>query len=169
MRRSSAELYTFFVTLVISSQPLIAGLKETLKHRNRSIGYLLGNDFDSTEFGVSAWVIKGLKILSALTFIRDGEGGIDVPFSTPWTDVDEEGNFLYTVERGYPEPFPTGVVQEITEFKFSAERSFSSKFIVTFDYEHIAIDNSGHVVGISKGDDKFFLRMWYDFKYSLNL
>jgi len=103
MGRCSAKLYTFFVTLVVSSQPLIAGLKETLKHRNRSIGYLLGNDFDSTEFGVSAWVIKGLKISSALTFIRDGEGGIDVSFSTPWTDVDEEGNFLYTVERGYAE------------------------------------------------------------------
>ena len=119
MRRCSAKLYTFFVTLVVSSQPLIAGLKKTLKHRNRSIGYLLGNDFDSTEFGVSAWVIKGLKISSALTFIRDGEGGIDVPFSTPWTDVDEEGNFLYTDERGYPEPFPTGVVQKFSEFKYS--------------------------------------------------
>ena len=144
-------------------------VEETLKHRNRPIGYFLGNDFDSWEFGASVWLMKGLKISSALTFIRDGEGGIDMPFSTPWTDVDPEGNFLYTVEGGYSEPFPTGVVQEFSEFKFSAERSFSSKFRITFDYEYIAIENSGHVDGVSESDDKFFLGVWYDFKYSLNL
>ena len=144
-------------------------MEETLKHRNRPIGYFLGNDFDSWEFGASSWVKKGIKISLNLTLRRDGEGGIDIPFSTPWTDVDQEGNFLYTVEGGYSEPFPTGVVQEFTEFKFSAEKSFSSKFRVAFDYEHIAVDNLRHKSGDSESDNKFFLSMWYDFKYSLDL
>jgi len=67
----------------------------------------------------------------------------------------------YTLSRG--------VMQKFSEFKFSAERSFSSKFRVTFDYELIAIDNLGHKVGASESDNKFFLSAWYDFKYSLNL
>ena len=136
-------------------------VEETLKHRNRPIGYFLGNDFDSWEFGASSWVKEGVKISLNLTLRRDGEGGIDVPFSTPWKDV--------KFEDGYSEPFPTGVVQELTEFRFSAEKSFSSKFRVTFDYEHITIDNFGHSKDKSESDDKFFLSLWYDFKYSLNL
>ena len=136
-------------------------VEETLKHRNRPIGYFLGNDFDSWEFGASSWIKKGLKISLDLTLRRDGEGGIDIPFSTPWLEVD--------FKDGYSEPFPTGDVQEFTEFKFSAEKSFSSKLRVSFDYEHIAIDNLDHVSGASESDNKFFLSVWYDIKYSLNL
>ena len=144
-------------------------IEETLKHRNRPIGYFLGNDFDSWEFGTSSWLKEGIKISLSLTLRRDGEGGIDKLFMTPWLDKDIEGNPVYTIESGYSEDFPTGVVQEFTEFKLSVEKSFSSKLRVTFDYEHIATDNLGHVLDESESDNKFFLNVWYDFNYLLNL
>lgn len=138
-------------------------IEETLIHRNRPIGYFLGNDFDSWEFGASAWIMKGLKISTALTFIRDGEGGINVPFSTPWTDVDNLGLPLYSVSGGYSEPFPTGIVQNITSFEIKAEKSVSNRLRLRFEYEYRSIDNFGNVEGADESDNRIFIGFWYDF------
>ena len=35
--------------------------------------------------------------------------------------------------------------------------------LYAFNYEHISVDISDHVVGVSESDDKFFLSLWYDF------
>ena len=144
-------------------------IEETLIHRNRPIGYFRGNDFDSWEFGGSAWIMKGLKISTVLTLIRDGEGGIGVPFSTPWTDVDDEGNPLYSIESGYSEPFPIGIVQEITLFGLKAEKSISSKFRLIAEYEHRSYNNFGNVEGIDESDNRILIGFWYDFIRSVML
>lgn len=131
-----------------------SNIEETLIHRNRPIGYFLGNDFDSMELGASAWIMKGLKVSTALTFIRDGEGGIDVPFSTPWLNVQ--------FEDGYSEPFPTGIVQEITSIEIKAEKSISNKLRLRFEYERSSIENFGNVEGIDESDNRIFIGFWYD-------
>lgn len=146
-----------------------SNIEETLTHRNRPIGYFLGNDFDSRELGASVWIKKGFKLSAALIFIRDGEGGIDVPFTTPWADVDNNGDPIYTVEGGYSEPFPTGTVQEITSFNIVAEKSMSNRLRLKFEYKRNSFKNFANVEGIDESDNRIFIGFWYDFLKTVKL
>ncbi len=143
--------------------------EETLIHRNRAIGYFLGNDFDSWEFGASIWLAEGMKIVSSLTLIRDGAGGINEEFTTPWLEKDSDGNYIYSIESGYSEPFPTGTVQGITSFEIRAEKSISNRLKVRIDFENRSYDNFRNVEGETESENRFFIGFWYDFIRTVGL
>lgn len=83
---------------------------EKFLHRRKPIGYFLGNDFDQWEFNISRWFTKDLQISLGYERVRKGEGRIEKEWDAPW--------FNYTLEQGYSEPFPTGIVERTNSGKF---------------------------------------------------
>ena len=76
---------------------------ETFIHRNVPLGHPLGNDFGHWQVGLSQWFFGSLNFYLQYSQTRKGEGGLYTPWDEPWMDN--------TVEEGYSEPFPTGVVE----------------------------------------------------------
>jgi len=76
---------------------------EIYTHRNDPIGYYLGNDFDHLWLRGNYWLNSALRLQVVSQFIRRGEGRIDTPFDTPWSNT--------PLGQNYSEPFPTGTVE----------------------------------------------------------
>ena len=77
---------------------------ESFLYRNRTLGHPLGNDFDLWLIELCKWWTGNLIVKLDYQFIRKGEGSIYTPWDEPWMD--------YTVNEGYSEPFPTGIVEK---------------------------------------------------------
>ena len=72
-------------------------------HRNDPMGYELGSDLFRTYAWLQVWLHNFTWVELSLDYLQRGEGEMDVPWDSPWD--------TYTVEEGYSEPFPTGVVE----------------------------------------------------------
>jgi hypothetical protein len=79
---------------------------EKYLHQGRLLGCELGNDVDRWTVSLSQWVRRDLQCELAASYLRKGEGSVTAPFDTTY--------LRYTVEEGYGEPFPTGLVQKET-------------------------------------------------------
>jgi len=77
-------------------------------HKNKSMGHGLGNDFDIFNVTLSRWHLPWLKNVFTFSSERNGEGDILKSFDMPWTE--------YTIEEGYSEPFPTGIIEKTLSF-----------------------------------------------------
>lgn len=73
-------------------------------HRNVPIGYELGSDFDRVNVILRKYH-KNLQFALEFDRIRQGEGDLSKAWDSPWDSL--------TVEQGYSESFPTGVVEKI--------------------------------------------------------
>jgi hypothetical protein len=71
-------------------------------HRNQPVGYR-GNDLEDLTVELRGWLARTLRGRMVWRQSRQGEGRITDPWTTPW--------MAYTVEQGYHEPFPSGVVE----------------------------------------------------------
>ena len=76
---------------------------EKYLHRNEVIGYYLGNNFVRYGLAFSQWVRPDLRVKLFTNLIRQGEGSVQGEFNTDYLN--------YTVQEGYSEPFPWGVVE----------------------------------------------------------
>ena len=77
---------------------------ENFLHRNKPIGYYLGNDFDKWSFYLNKWLSKDFFIKGGLDYIRRGEETVKSDWDTQW--------MTNTPEDEYNEPFPTGIVEK---------------------------------------------------------
>lgn len=68
------------------------------------LGSELGNDGDRLQLTVSSWPQAWLRLYAFWDFRRLGEGRVTVPFDTSYMS--------YTIDEGYSEPFPTGIVEK---------------------------------------------------------
>ncbi|TKJ42290.1 hypothetical protein CEE37_01020 [candidate division LCP-89 bacterium B3_LCP] len=67
------------------------------------LGSELGNDGDRLRLDVAFWPWAALRLEGFWEFRRQGEGDLMAPFDTTYMN--------YTVDEGYSEPFPTGIVE----------------------------------------------------------
>ncbi|MBP9004619.1 MAG: hypothetical protein KBG36_00010 [Candidatus Marinimicrobia bacterium] len=79
---------------------------EWFLHRNVPIGYELGSDLDRINVLVRKYH-KNLQFALEFDHIRQGEGDLNKPWDSPWDSL--------TIEQGYSEKFPTGVVQTTSD------------------------------------------------------
>ncbi|MDO9547951.1 MAG: capsule assembly Wzi family protein [Candidatus Marinimicrobia bacterium] len=74
-------------------------------HRNVPIGYSQGSDLDCWDLEIKKYLNRWQAILN-VRYLRQGEGEMNVACNSPWMDS------TVTMESGYDEPFPTGVVEK---------------------------------------------------------
>jgi hypothetical protein len=68
-----------------------------------ALGSEIGNDGDLLHLAVSCWPHERLRLEAFGQIRRRGEGSISAVFDTSYLN--------YTIQQGYSEPFPTGIVE----------------------------------------------------------
>ena len=81
-------------------------------HRNEPIGYHLGSDLDHWNCRLKKY-LHNWQVALELDYIRRGEGEMDKPWDQPWMD--------FTIEEGYNETFPTGVIEYTKDLGFEIQ------------------------------------------------
>ena len=108
---------------------------EIFTHRGVPLGHPMGNDFDHLQIGCSYWFRDNLWMKLDYFKTRNGEGDLFSPWDEPWLN--------YTLEEGYSEPFPTGVVEKRNGVTFEMRWYLRNWLRVngTVNYSHIKNEN----------------------------
>jgi len=112
---------------------------ERYLHLGRPLGDEFGNDFDRWQISASRWIRRDVQCRFSASHIRKGEGSIPAPFDTTYLQ--------YTVEQGYDEPFPTGIIEKETTISLGAFVIPTYAMWLTFEVGETWIANEAHVVG----------------------
>ena len=129
---------------------------ETFLQRGKPLGHPLGNDFDHLLLRTNYWLNPGLRLQLDLGYTRHGEGSIYSPWDAPW--------FNYTIDEGYSEPFPTGVVEKNKSVNFSVLWYWQNYCRMYIQLESDFITNRNNIA--EKNDNLFSARFQLEFDYS---
>ncbi|MBN2090074.1 hypothetical protein JW964_10680 [candidate division KSB1 bacterium] len=134
---------------------------EKFIHRNKPIGHFLGNDFDRLRLTTNCWLTRSVQININYERQRTGEGGINKPFDSPWEN--------YTVEQGYSEPFPTGVVETSQLFDFIINYRPHPGWFIGMEAGYESIQNFQNLKGEAKDNYKILLKFWVDLRKGIEI
>ncbi|MFQ5603412.1 MAG: capsule assembly Wzi family protein [bacterium] len=126
---------------------------EKYLHRNFPIGHYLGNDFDRWQIEWRQWLKKNLEAAVSIEQIRKGEGDMRKSFDMPWRNS--------TVEQGYREPFPTGVVERtrLVNLQVYFHPLRQLRFAASTQYQKIS--NYLNQTGVNQSAWTWQLRVWW--------
>lgn len=127
---------------------------EKFIHRNVTLGHPVGNDFDLWQVGISKWFMGSLQFNLGYSQTRKGEGSIFTPWDAPWSE--------YTVEEGYSEPFPTGVVEQRKHLNFSFCFYPSIHWGLEGAIHYHQRENGDHIEGVTKEETFWRFGLWFD-------
>ncbi|MFQ5627795.1 MAG: capsule assembly Wzi family protein [bacterium] len=131
-------------------------LFEQFTHRNKPIGHFLGNDFDRWLLQIRKYIGKQLRVQLQVDLRRHGEGSITAPWDTPWLNS--------TLNEGYSEPFPTGVVEKSRHFSFDLRWQPKPFWYVELAGNYSKWENDLNVLGVEKSETEVFLRVWLEWQ-----
>lgn len=114
---------------------------ETFIHRGAPLGHPLGNDFDRILVGVAYWVRPALQVKVNYSHIRHGEGSIYTPWDEPWMNL--------TLEEGYSEPFPFGIVESRDIFELQARWYYNDWLRFNLQIQSYNFNNQSNIEGQS--------------------
>jgi hypothetical protein len=129
----------------------------------RPIAHPLGNDFQCLDVWVSQWIFTGggyrnsLNLTLNYKFIEHGEGGIEKPWDEPWMAPD------VTVEKGYKEKFPYGVVETTHKFGLNLFYFYSKNFNINFEIYFSTYKNYRNQIGNRKSEVSFKIWLFFNF------
>jgi hypothetical protein len=112
---------------------------ETVVFQDVPIGHPVGNDFDRWTVGFSQWIGSGAFCAVSYGQTRKGEGSLFTPWDAPWKS--------FTVEQGYSEPFPTGIVETEKRLRISLDYRSESIWGLSGEFQSAQKTNSEHVKG----------------------
>jgi len=127
---------------------------EKYLHRNKVIGYWLGNDFKLWHLQVEKWWRGCLRTEAFARIIRKGEGTVEGEFNTDFLN--------YTVEEGYTEPFPWGIVEKHTQLGFSLFYQLHRLSNLTLDVAYNQFKNYQHIEGQERNEWSFKVSLWIE-------
>lgn len=121
-------------------------------HRNEVIGYSLGNNFERIGVSLGDWIRPELNLRLFATLVRQGEGSVQGEFNNDFMN--------YTVEEGYSEPFPFGVVERHLQWGVSAFYKPHSLGHVQVDLGFNDFKNYGNVEGTTFSEFSARFSLW---------
>lgn len=123
----------------------------------RPIAHPLGNDFQSLEMWISQWLLNKLQLTINYKFIEHGEGSIEKPFDEPWMAPE------ITVETGYKEKFPYGIVERTHKIGFSVFYFLNRNFNFNLDVAYSNFKNFKNIPGSKKEFLAFKAWLFFNF------
>lgn len=138
----------------------VAGWEKFL-HRNQPIGHFLGNDFDRLKLTADYWLSRNWQFYLSYENRREGEGSVYRDFDEPW--------MAFTVEEGYDEPFPTGVVQQTDLVQFGGRFYFKKCLHLTAQAAYSDIRNVENVLDENQQSWSFKAGFWLDLDWRLKI
>ncbi|MFQ5771972.1 MAG: capsule assembly Wzi family protein [bacterium] len=126
---------------------------EKFLHRNFPIGHYLGNDFDRWHIQWRQWFRSDVEITASFEQVRKGQGDVYAPFDTPWEQ--------FTLEQGYHEPFPTGIVEKTQSANLKILYHPIKQLRISLDTKFRHINNLSHISGVDDDGWLFQLNLWW--------
>ena len=127
---------------------------EKFLHRRRPLAHFLGNDFDRWLLHANLYAGKQVQLYFTTELLRRGEGRIDSIFDRPWENA--------TLEKGYREKFPFGVVETGWQFRLEARWHPRPEFYLAAHGQFARYKNFSNVSGVKENDTGIFLRLWWE-------
>ncbi len=125
---------------------------EKYLHRNQVIGYYLGNDFKRWSIQLEKWVHPDLSVKGFAHLIRKGEGTVEGEFNTDYMN--------YTVEEGYHEPFPWGIVERHWQWGVALFYRPHPLANITLNIAYNDFHNYQHVTGATHSEISASVNLW---------
>lgn len=129
--------------------------------RNYPIANPFGDNFWNIDFRLSQWIAYDWKAGLEFMHLEHGNSNISSFYTMPWlTDPN------VTVQTGYSEPFPYGIIQETNLLKLDAMYQPESYFYGSLSLIYAHDSNANYVSGSAEDQFSFLLTFYYDFSYS---
>ena len=119
---------------------------EWYTHRNIPIGYGDGSDLWRANIFSRYYFSQHWQFDIEMDYLVRGEGEMFKTWDTPWEDDD------ITMETGYEESFPTGILEKHLSMSISAFRIFENNKWVSVELKYISTDNVDHISNINADD-----------------
>lgn len=126
---------------------------EKFIHFGKLLGHPLGNDFDKIDFEAMQWLSARAFLKLGFSYTRHGEGSVYTPWDTPWQNS--------TLEKGYTEPFPTGLVEKIARTSLVCAWCFRKWLWINSELEYITVENEENILDNN--------RAYFEGKFSIEL
>ncbi len=127
---------------------------EKFLHRQRPLAHFLGNDFDRWLLHTNLYAGRQVQLYLTAELLRRGEGRIDSAFDRPWENA--------TLEEGYHEKFPFGVVERSWQFRLEARWHPRPGFFLAAHGQFARYKNFANISGRKKNDTGVFVRLWWE-------
>ena len=121
-------------------------------HRNEEIGHYLGNNFERIDLSYRHWLRPELNLRLFGSLTRQGEGSVAGAFNNDFLNS--------TVEEGYDEAFPFGVVERTWESGLGLFYKPYPAGHVSLDLAYQDIKNPAHQDGSAFSDITVRLGLW---------
>ncbi len=129
---------------------------EKYLHRNMCIGHAIGNDFQRFQAEAEKWLREKLRLTGGYFIMRSGEGSVREQVTRPWLNGD------YTLQTGYSEKIPFGVVETTqriyTTIHYEYNSNFQADILTGFEWQN----NVGNVEGKTSNGMFLTLHGWID-------
>jgi len=112
---------------------------EWFLHRNMPIGYELGSDVGRFNVLSRYYLRDGWHVDTEIDLIWQGEGELSAAWDTPWNEDS------ITMETGYSEPFPTGVVEKSFVLSTELMRHWDRERWISLGISYENINNVDHI------------------------
>jgi hypothetical protein len=132
---------------------------EKLMLRNYPVASPYGDDFWNVDLRLSQWLAYEWRVGMEAMHLEHGSQNIYGPYTMPWM-IDP----AITVQTGYSEPFPYGVIQRTNLFALNLLYQPRQDFYVKAMASYSQSRNYGYSPGINKDIFSFLLTIYYNFK-----
>ncbi len=130
---------------------------ERFTYKNRLLGYFLGNDLNYFQIQIDKWFNRKLFIRAKYSSLNKGEGNVFSPWDEPWMN--------YTVEQGYHEKSPSGIVESTHKIGFFIDYNPSPFLGFNAEFHYVSMKNFNHVKGATHKDFIWRLGIRLNFSY----
>ncbi len=129
--------------------------------RNYPIANPYGDDFWDLNFLLSQWLSYDWKVTLELTHLEHGSSNMYSFYTMLWlTDP------AVTVQTGYHEPFPYGVIRETNLIRLDALYQPAAYFYGSASVIYGHDRNTDYVSGVNRSEFSFLITFYYNFSYS---
>ncbi|MCD4691889.1 MAG: capsule assembly Wzi family protein [Calditrichales bacterium] len=134
---------------------------EKYLHRNKVIGYYLGNNFERYYLTMQKWLRADLRMQLFGGYVRKGEGSVAGEFNKDYMN--------YTVEEGYEESFLFGIVEGHLQ---TGGRVFYKPYNighVELDFAYNDFDNYKNIKGKKHSEWTVWIGIWVEWNRVLGM
>lgn len=135
---------------------------ELFLHRNVPIGYELGSDVARLNLLNRYYFKPSWHLDTELDVIWQGEGNMNKAWDTPWEDPS------VTVESGYSESFPTGIVEQSTQVSVEVLHYWTAERWICLGLAYDSIHNVGNEKDMDDKGWKFNLGASWTLDYEFD-
>ena len=132
-------------------------------HRNIPIGYGEGSDLWRANIFGRYYYSQEWQFDYEIDYLVKGEGEMSQPWDTPWND---DG---ITMETGYDEAFPTGILEKQFSMSIGIFRMFDSNKWLSAELKYISVENVDHIANINADDFEVSFGLSWLFTKEFNL